>query len=54
LLAGMHITDDFRFGIGYDVTMVNPLGNSFEVMLGYNFTIERSNAISKYKNPRFL
>jgi len=54
LLAGMNITDDFRFGIGYDVTMVNPLGNSFEVMLGYNFKIKRNNAISKYKNPRFL
>jgi len=54
LLAGMNITNDFRFGIGYDVTMVNPLGNSFEVMLGYNFKIKRNNAISRYKNPRFL
>ena len=54
LLAGMNITDDFRFGIGYDVTMANPLGNSFEVMLGYKFKIKRNNAISKYKNPRFL
>ena len=54
LLAGMDITDDLRFGIGYDVTMANPLGNSFEVMLGYNFKIKRNNAISKYKNPRFL
>ena len=54
LLAGMNITDDFRFGIGYDVTMVNPLGDSFEVMLGYNFKIKRNNAISRYKNPRFL
>ena len=54
LLAGMNITDDFRLGIGYDVTMANPLGNSFEVMLGYNFKIKRNNAISKYKNPRFL
>jgi len=54
LLAGMNITDDFRFGIGYDVTMANPLGDSFEVMLGYNFKIKRNNTISKYKNPRFL
>jgi type IX secretion system PorP/SprF family membrane protein len=54
LLAGMNITDDFRFGIGYDVTMVNPLGDSFEVMLGYSFKIKKNNAISKYKNPRFL
>jgi hypothetical protein len=34
--------------------MVNPLGDSFEVMLGYNFKIKRNNTISKYKNPRFL
>ena len=54
LLAGMNINDDFSFGIGYDVTMVNPLGNSFEVMLGYNFKIKVNNVISKYKNPRFL
>jgi hypothetical protein len=50
----MNITDDFSFGIGYDVTMENPLGDSFEVMLGYNFKIKRNNTISKYKNPRFL
>ena len=54
LLAGMNITNDFRLGIGYDVTMVNPLGNSFEVMLGNNFKIKRNNTISRYKNPRFL
>ena len=54
LLAGMNINDDLRFGIGYDVTMVNSLGDSFEVMLGYNFKIKRNNTISKYKNPRFL
>lgn len=54
LLAGMNINDDLRFGIGYDVTMVNFLGDSFEVMLGYNFKIKRNNTISKYKNPRFL
>jgi type IX secretion system PorP/SprF family membrane protein len=54
LLAGMNITDDFSFGIGYDITLANPLGNSFEVMVGYNFKIKRNNTISKYKNPRFL
>ena len=54
LLAGMDITQKFNFGVGYDVAVANPLGNSFEVMLGYNFTIKRSNTISKYKNPRFL
>jgi len=34
--------------------MVNPMGNSLEIMLGYNFKIKRNKAISKYKNPRFL
>jgi type IX secretion system PorP/SprF family membrane protein len=54
LLAGMDITNDLRLGLGYDVTMVNPMGNSLEVMLGYNFKIKTNKAISKYKNPRFL
>ena len=54
MLAGMDITKDLRFGLGYDLTMINPMGNSLEFMLGYNFTIKRNKAISKYKNPRFL
>ena len=54
LLAGMDITKDLRFGVGYDVTMLNPMTNSLEVMLGYNFKIKTNKAISKYKNPRFL
>jgi len=54
VLAGMHITKDLKFGLGYDITMVNPMGNSLEVMLGYNFKIKTNKAISKYKNPRFL
>ncbi len=53
-LAGMNINEDLRFGIGYDVAMGSPMGNSLEVMLGYNFKIKTNNAISKYKNPRFL
>ena len=54
LLAGMDITKDLRFGVGYDVTLLNPMPNSLEVMLGYNFKIKTNKAISKYKNPRFL
>ena len=54
LLAGLDITKDLRFGVGYDVTMGNPMTNSLEVMLGYNFKIKTNKAISKYKNPRFL
>ncbi|MAW21290.1 MAG: hypothetical protein CMD16_02700 [Flavobacteriales bacterium] len=54
LLAGMDINEDLRFGLGYDVTMVNPMGNSLEFMLGYDFKIKTNKAISKYKNPRFL
>ena len=54
LLAGMNVNEDLRFGLGYDVTMLNPLSNSLEVMLGYNFKIKTNKAVSKYKNPRFL
>ena len=61
LLTGMNLKsnkskqyDDMRIGIAYDVTMVNPMGNSLEIMLGYNFKIKTTKAISKYKNPRFL
>jgi len=53
-LAGMNVNEDLRFGLGYDVTMLNPLGNSLEVMLGYNFKINYDKPVSKYKNPRFL
>ena len=54
LLAGMNVNEDLKFGLSYDVTLVNPLGNSLEIMLGYSFKISRNKAISKYKNPRFL
>ncbi|MBC8510684.1 MAG: type IX secretion system membrane protein PorP/SprF [Cryomorphaceae bacterium] len=54
LLAGMNLNEDLRFGLSYDVTMMNPLGNSLEIMLGYNFKIKTNKAVSKYKNPRFL
>jgi type IX secretion system PorP/SprF family membrane protein len=54
LLAGMNVNEDLRFGVSYDVTMANPMGNSLEVMLGYNFKIKTNKAVSKYKNPRFL
>lgn len=54
LLAGMDLKADLRFGVSYDVTMVNQMGNSLEFMLGYNFKIKTDKAISKYKNPRFL
>jgi len=54
LLAGMNINDDLRFGLAYDVTMLNELTNSFEIMLGYSFKINYDKPISKYKNPRFL
>lgn len=54
LLAGMNVNEDLKFGISYDVTMVNQMGNSLEVMLGYDFKIKMNKAISKYKNPRFL
>ena len=54
LLAGMNVNEDLRFGLAYDVTMMNAMKNSIEFMLGYNFKIKTNKAISKYKNPRFL
>ena len=54
LLAGMNVNEDLRFGLGYDVTVMNPMSNSIEVMLGYNFKVKTNKAVSKYKNPRFL
>ena len=54
LLAGMDITQDLRCGVGYDISIGSPMGNSLEVMLGYNFKIKTNKKISKYKNPRFL
>ena len=54
ILAGMDINESLRFGVGYDVTIVNPMSNSFEFMLGYNFKVKTTKTISKYKNPRFL
>jgi len=54
LLAGMNVNKDLRFGLGYDVTVMNPMSNSLEFMLGYNFKIKTNKSVSKYKNPRFL
>ena len=54
VLAGMNVNEDLRFGVGYDLTLLNPLTNSFEFMLGYNFKVNTTKAISKHKNPRFL
>ena len=54
LLAGMNVNEDIRFGLGYDITIMSPMSNSIEFMLGYNFKIKTNKAVSKYKNPRFL
>tara|TARA_X000000368_G_C23018210_1_gene706770 strand:- start:111 stop:1019 length:909 start_codon:yes stop_codon:yes gene_type:complete len=54
LLAGINLNEDLKFGVSYDVTMVNPMGNSLEVMLGYDFKIKTNKTQQKYKNPRFL
>jgi type IX secretion system PorP/SprF family membrane protein len=54
ILAGMNVTEDLRFGVAYDITLVNPLANSIEIMLGYNFKINTTKTLSKHKNPRFL
>jgi type IX secretion system PorP/SprF family membrane protein len=54
LLAGMKVNEDLKFGLAYDVTLLNELGNSLEFMLGYSFNINYDKPVSKYKNPRFL
>ena len=54
LLAGMNVNEDIRFGLGYDITIMSPMSNSIEFMLGYNFKIKTNKADSRYKNPRFL
>ena len=54
LLAGMQVNEDLKFGLAYDLTISNPMSNSFELMLGYNFKVQTTKSISKYKNPRFL
>jgi type IX secretion system PorP/SprF family membrane protein len=54
LLAGMDLTQNLRLGLGYDVTVVNSMSNSLEIMLGYNFSISTKKSISKHKSPRFL
>jgi type IX secretion system PorP/SprF family membrane protein len=54
LLAGMNVNEDLKFGVSYDVTMTNPMGNSLEVMLGYDFKVKMNKTQQKYKNPRFL
>jgi len=54
VLAGMNLNEDLRFGLAYDVTLLNELTNSLEVMLGYNFKINYDKPVSRYKNPRFL
>ena len=54
VLAGMDLKEALSIGIAYDVNVVNSLGNSFEVMLGYNFRIKTNKAISRHKNPLFL
>jgi len=50
----MQVNEDLKFGLAYDLTISNPMSNSFELMLGYNFKVQTTKSISKYKNPRFL
>ena len=53
-LLGMHINDDLRFGIAYDIVMSEITNNSLEFMLGYCFQVKYDKPIKSYKNPRFL
>ncbi|MEC8610631.1 MAG: type IX secretion system membrane protein PorP/SprF [Bacteroidota bacterium] len=54
-LLGMHINDDLKFGISYDIPTINvSKSGSFEFMLGYCFKIDYDKVLKGYKNPRFL
>lgn len=54
-LLGMHINDDLKFGISYDIPTINvSKSGSFEFMLGYCFKIDYNKVLKGYKNPRFL
>jgi type IX secretion system PorP/SprF family membrane protein len=54
ILTGMHITEDLKIGLAYDIVFSGIGSNSIEFMLGYDFKIKQDKAISKHKNPRFL
>jgi len=54
ILTGMHITEDLKLGLAYDIVLSGIGSNSIEFMLGYDFKITQDKAISKHKNPRFL
>ena len=54
LLTGMHITEDLKFGLAYDIVLSEIGKNSIEFMLGYSFKINKDPNISRHKNPRFL
>ena len=53
-LLGMHITDNLKFGLAYDVVMSEINANSLEFMLGYCFQVSYDRPVKSYKNPRFL
>ncbi len=53
-LLGMHINDDLKFGVAYDIVMSEIKNNSLEFMLGYCFQVSYDRPVKSYKNPRFL
>jgi type IX secretion system PorP/SprF family membrane protein len=54
VLAGTNVNKSIKVGVSYDITIMNPMGNSIEFMIGYDFKIKTNKSVSKYKNPRFL
>lgn len=55
LLLGMHINDDLKFGVSYDIPTTNVSNaGSIEFMLGYCFKIDYNKVFKGYKNPRYL
>ena len=54
ILTGMHLNEDLKFGIVYDVVLTQIQNNSIEFMLGYSFKVDYDKPVKSYKNPRYL
>ena len=54
LLTGMHINENIKFGLAYDVVLNQIKNNSIEFMLGYSTIISPVKKLKSYDNPRYL
>ena len=54
VLTGMNITEDLKFGLAYDIVLIDQIPNTIEFMLGYKFNVDYDRPVKSYKNPRYL